>query len=180
MTCAWRRSVGTAHIPHDVLLFCSILFSDTTPLDDVLSALKSSFGECVYQSKPMPFNFTSYYAQELGSPLQRIILAFDTLAPRDCMPDVKIRTNEIELEHLREGKRTVNLDPGILSLENVSLATTKPYSHRIYLDKGIWAEVTLIYTKKSYQALEWTYPDYASKELIGIFHELREIYKGRI
>ena len=172
--------MGTAHISHDVLLFCSILFSDTAPLDEALSALESSFGEFVYKSEPMPFSFTSYYEEELGSPLQRILLAFDTLVHRDCMPAVKIRTNEIEFELVREGKRTVNLDPGILSLENVSLATTKPYCHRIYLKDGIWAEVTLIYRNKSYQALEWTYPDYASKELIRIFHNLREIYKGRV
>jgi hypothetical protein len=172
--------VGTAHIPHDVLLFCSILFSDTAPVDDALSALKNSFGEFVYKSEPMPFSFTSYYEEELGSPLQRIFLAFDTLVHRDCMPAVKIRTNEIETELMEGDKRTVNLDPGILSLENVNLATTKPYSHRIYLKEGVWAEVTLIYRNKSYQALEWTYPDYASKELIRMFHDLREIYKRRV
>lgn len=172
--------MGTVHIPHDVLLFCSILYSDDAPLDSTLASLKASFGEFVYQSEPMPFGFTSYYEEELGSPLKRILLAFDTLVPRDCLPAVKIRTNEIEIENIREGKRTVNLDPGILSLENVSLATTKPYSHRIYLGAGIWAEITLIFRNKSYQALEWTYPDYASKDLIRIFHDLREIYKGRL
>jgi len=172
--------VGTAHIPHNVLLLCSILFSDTAPLDDAQSALKNSFGEFVYKSEPISFDFTSYYEEELGSPLYRVLLAFDTLMHRDCIPAVKNRTNEIEIELLREGKRTVNLDPGILSLENVSLATTKPYSHRIYIKEGIWAEVTLIYRNKSYQALEWTYPDYASPKLIRIFHDLRKIYKGRL
>jgi hypothetical protein len=172
--------VGTAHIPPDVLLFCSILYSDTSPLGDTLAALKISFGDFVYQSEPMPFSYTSYYEEELGSPLERILLAFDALVSRDCLPAVKIRTNEIEIGLIREGKRTVNLDPGILSLENVNLATTKPYSHRIYLSAGIWAEVTLIYRNKSYQALEWTYPDYASEEMIRTFYDLREIYKGRV
>jgi hypothetical protein len=171
--------VGTAIIPHDVMLFCSVLFNDNAPVDKVLSSLKRAYGEFVYKSETMPFDFTSYYEDELGSPLYRILVAFDTLIPRESMPEVKIMTNKIELDLMRGDKRTVNLDPGILTLENVNLATTKPYSHRIYLKDGIWAEVTLIYTKNSYQPLEWTYPDYASEGLVRIFHELREIYKGR-
>jgi hypothetical protein len=74
----------------------------------------------------------------------------------------------------------VNLDPGILSLENICLATTKPYSHRIYLAGGIWAEVTLMYRKDSYHPLEWTYPDYASQELLEIFAHLRILYKEKL
>ena len=171
--------MGTAHIPHNVLLFCSILFNEHAPVEQILSCLRHDYGEFVYKSETMPFDFTSYYEKELGSPLQRILVAFEKLVLRDCLPQVKIRTNKIETDLMAGGKRTANLDPGILTMENVNLATTKPYSHRIYLKDGIWAEVTLIYTKNSYQSLEWTYPDYASKELIRIFHELREIYKGR-
>ena len=171
--------MGTAHIPNNVLLFCSILFNEHARVDQILSRLRHDYGEYVYKSETMPFGFTSYYEKELGSPLQRVLLAFENLVPRDCLPQVKNRTNEIETDLMAGGRRTANLDPGILTMENLNLATTKPYSHRIYLKDGIWAEVTLIYTKNSYQALEWTYPDYASREMIGIFHELREIYKGR-
>jgi hypothetical protein len=64
-------------------------------------------------------------------------------------------------------------------MENICLATTKPYSHRIYINQGIWAEVTLIYQGNSFHKLEWTYPDYASNELIRIFNELRETYRRR-
>jgi hypothetical protein len=65
-------------------------------------------------------------------------------------------------------------------LENICLATTKPFTHRIYLGKGIWAEITLIYRGESYRRLEWTYPDYGSDELIGIFNNLRETYRRRL
>jgi len=115
----------------------------------------------------------------MGSPLNRIVLAFERLFPRDALPAVKNETNRIEEGLRKDGKRTVNLDPGILSLENVCLATTKPYSHRIYLSRGIWAEVTLMYRKDSYQPLEWTYPDYASKDMLGMFNLLRKHYKER-
>ncbi len=172
--------MGTAHIPRDVLLFCSVLFGNSAPVEQVISALRKEYGEFVYRSEAMPFTFTSYYEEELGSPLYRILLAFETLVPRDSLPGIKIRTNEMEFDFMTGDKRTVNLDPGFLSQENICLATTKPYSHRIYLSRGIWAEITLIYKKNSYQTLEWTYPDYASDELIRIFHELRELYKGRL
>lgn len=161
------------------MLFCSILFNEHATMEQVLSQLRNNFGEFVYKSHTMSFDFTSYYEKELGAPLHRIIVAFKDLVPRDCLPPVKIKTNEIEADFMMQGRRTANLDPGILTMENVNLATTKPYSHRIYLRDGIWAEVTLMYTNNSYRSLEWTYPDYASSEMIRIFHQLREIYKGR-
>jgi hypothetical protein len=50
----------------------------------------------------------------------------------------------------------------------------------MYLARGIWAEVTLIYKGETYSGLEWTYPDYASEELRSVFKEIRTIYKGRL
>jgi hypothetical protein len=128
----------------------------------------------------LPFTYTDYYHQEMGAPLARIVMAFSGLVPRDCLPEVKTVTNAIEERFLRNGSRTLNIDPGILSLENVCLATTKPYSHRIYLSRGIWAEVTLMFRRDSYHKLEWTYPDYASSEMIRIFNTLRDTYKRSI
>ena len=79
------------------MLFISILFNEKAPIDTVLSKLKSDFGDLMYESPIMPFTFTSYYEGEMGSPLQRIIIAFERLKPRDCMPMVKIRTHFIKL-----------------------------------------------------------------------------------
>ena len=172
--------MGTATIPREVMLFVSILFNDKAPVDAVLSQLKSEFGDFAHQSPRLPFTFTSYYENEMGSPLHRIMIAFEKLQPRDCLPAVKIKTNEIEQESILEGRRTLNLDPGILSQENVCLATTKPYSHRIYLNGGIWAEVTLMYQKNTYHKLDWTYPDYASSQMIDIFNNLRGMYQRRL
>ncbi len=171
--------MGNPGSPGDVMLFSSVLFHDASMAAHAMLELGQSFGGSAYESEPVPFTFTSYYHEEMGAPLQRIMVAFTKLIPRNSLPDVKNRTNIIE-ESLRiNGRRTVNLDPGILSLENICLATTKPYSHRIYLDKGIWTEITLMFRKDSYESLAWTYPDYASRELIDIFNKLRSIYKER-
>lgn len=171
--------MGIPAAPCKIMLFTSVLFQDLSKAHAAIAVLKEEFGPAAYESEPIPFTFTTYYEDEMGANLQRILVAFDTLVPRNSLPDVKIRSNAVEDALKANGKRGVNLDPGILSLENICLATTKPYSHRIYLDKGIWAEVTLIYKKDSYQSLPWTYPDYASRELRDIFSELREMYKEK-
>ncbi len=56
------------------------------------------------------------------------------------------------------GDRTLNLDPGLLSLSRFALATTKDGSHRIPLRDGIYAEVTLVYERGGFHPLPWTVP----------------------
>ena len=72
------------------------------------------------------------------------------------------------------GGRRVNIDPGFLLPERLMLATTKPFSHRPYLGRGIYADVTLIYRDKSYRPLEWTYPDYGAPDTLQLLNNLRE------
>jgi len=153
---------------------------DLHEADEAINLLKDSFGEISYLSAQLPFDYTNYYESEMGSGLKRVIIAFDKLVPRDFMSDAKIISNEIEDKFMTGDKRKINIDPGILTLENICLATTKPYSHRIYLSKGIWAEVTLIFKGEKYTGLEWTYPDYASAELGAVFMDIRNIYKRRL
>ncbi len=44
---------------------------------------------------------------------------------------------------------------------------------RIYFQKGIFAEVTLIFQKGKFVTLPWTYPDYASEEITAILGRIR-------
>jgi hypothetical protein len=60
------------------------------------------------------------------------------------------------------------------------LASTKDYKHRIYLDKNIFAEITLTYQGNSFAPWDWTYPDYRSEDYIKIFNQIREIYSGQL
>ncbi|RMF85348.1 MAG: DUF4416 family protein, partial [Nitrospinota bacterium] len=62
----------------------------------------------------------------------------------------------------------------------VVLATTKDRQHRIYLGKGIYAEVTLRYVAKHYRCWEWTYPDYRTPEYIQTFEALRKLYHRQL
>jgi len=172
--------VGKVSCPDRVMLFCSMIYNERAPQDHAISLLKEKFGKVLMETEAMPFNYTNYYCREMGSPLYRKILAFSDLVKRDSLPENKLETNDIETIFLEQGMRSINIDPGLITLENLCLATTKPYTHRIYLGKGIWAEITLIFRGESYQSLEWTYPDYGSKELIEIFNSLRETYRRQI
>jgi hypothetical protein len=56
------------------------------------------------------------------------------------------------------------------------LATGKNCAHRIYLDRGIYADLTLVFHQKAYRPLPWTYPDYGDERVRGWLGVLRQKY----
>ncbi|MBI4680026.1 MAG: DUF4416 family protein [Nitrospirae bacterium] len=77
------------------------------------------------------------------------------------------------------GGRRINLDPGYLDSAKVVLVSTKDFSHRIYLGRGIYGEVTLVYSGKNYQTFPYTYPDFRTQEYFDIFKKARDMYKNQ-
>ena len=103
--------------------------------------------------------------------------SFKELIPADSLIEAKERTQKLEDRYRdTDGGRRCNLDPGLLSLHNFVLGTHKGYTHRIYLGKGVFADLTLIYQHGSFSPLEWTYPDYASQDMIQLLNLARDIY----
>lgn len=148
---------------------------------DFLSVLESHFGPIELQSPVMDFSFTDYYDEEMGSRPVRYLLLFRDLVDPSTLADLKKLTNAIEKDFASsDGKRKVNLDPGLLSLSSFILATCKDRSHRIPLRDGIYAETTLIYKNHDFQSLEWTYADYRSEDLRAIMRSFRDRYKAKI
>ena len=167
--------------PDPSLLLLSVLYradSDDGALPcwtELEQLLQNQFGPIRYRSPCMNFKQTQYYEPEMGSPLARHFLAFQELVSRERLADIKLLTNEMERRFLNNKEnRRINLDPGLLSLENLTLATGKNFTHRIYLHSGIFAEVTLYYQKGYFQLLPWTYPDYGSETVLEILTMLRE------
>jgi hypothetical protein len=172
--------MGNPHIPKSVKYFASLIFSSEMSLHQAQGELTNYIGKIQATTGLMPFSHSNYYDKELGEKLMRLFLLFEPLLHRDLLPEIKLKTNEIERLLSLNGKRTVNIDPGYIALEQVVLATTKGYSHRIYLNKGIYADLTLVYQNGTYKPLEWTYPDYREKETIFIMNQWRDQYKGLI
>lgn len=172
--------MGKIKEPPLVKLIASMFTADKTLLAVAREALVNRFGPIDYQSELLPFNHTSYYAREFGEGLVRQIIAFAELIPPERLAETKRITNELEMTWVVDGRRRVNVDPGYVSLGKLVLATTKDYSHRIYLGQGIYAEVTLKYEHGSFRPWEWTYPDYASPQYREIFTEIRRIYAAQL
>ena len=50
------------------------------------------------------------------------------------------------------------------------LASTKDFAHRIYLSRGIYAEVTLQYRHQRWQHHQYTFPDYRRADYQAVLH----------
>jgi hypothetical protein len=168
--------------PWPAQLILSILSSSWEEFwPGLLQELESELGQTDYISEPLAFTETDYYDQELGVPIIRRILAFEPLLPRQGLVDCKLFCHSLEQNWLRpDGRRLFNLDPGYLNLEQLVLATGKNFTHRIYLDQGVFADLTLVYSKGGWHSLPWTYPDYAGKLLQDILSHLRQRYKQKL
>ena len=168
------------HEANDVKLISSLFSPSKELIDDVMPELEQMFSPSDWTSPELYFDRTKYYAREMGWPLHRRFVSFERLLRPTDIVEIKIATNRMENGYRQEGRRRVNIDPGYISLERLVLATGKNYAHRIYLSKGIYADLTLIFHKESFRPLQWTYKDYASPEIIGLFNEVRERYKRQL
>jgi hypothetical protein len=168
--------MGRVRATEPALLFIGTLYSDSEIFDYSKKILEKHFGDILLVSPSMPWDYSSYYKDELGSPLFRQFIFFKTLIDPGILADIKLNTNAIE-DALSSGKRCINLDPGYLTLSKIVLASTKNYAHRIYIGKGIYAEVTLIFKDGIYNPYLYTYRDYQDKTYIDIFMNARAILK---
>lgn len=165
---------------HKVKLFSGVIYRDKKNYQDVKDKLTKTFSPVDLESEVFTFDFTTYYNEEMGSPLFRQFVSFSELIQPQQLPDIKLLTNKIEIETARDGNRTVNLDPGYLSEANVIIATTKNYYHRVPLAKGIYAHMEYVIRGKKICPLEWTYPDFKSAGYMEFFEQLRILYKNQL
>lgn len=168
--------MGQAGKPLPAKLTVGLIYRDNLVKIQTIALLEKKYGRIDFLSDELDFDYTDYYRPEMGDGLKRLFISFKKLRRADEMAGIKIFTNKLEGRLSRNSRRRINIDPGFLNASKLILATTKDYSHRIYLSKGIFAEVTLICHNKSFKPLDWTYPDYKSKEYMEIFHAIRKIY----
>lgn len=163
-----------------VKLITGFIFKNEADLEKAQAALTSKFGRIDFKSAIIPFDQTDYYKAEMGFGLKRVFISFHKLINPACLPAIKKLANDIEVKLSLKGNRRINIDPGYLDLAKVVLASTKDYCHRVYLDRGIFAEITLFFRGNSFKPWEWTYPDYKKTEYISVFNKIRELYLSRI
>lgn len=172
--------MGKTEQPAPALLFAGILYNDDNCLSAAKKTLIENYGNCILEIPSFPWNYSEYYNKEFGNNIIRTFMFFEKLISPEQIIDIKLQTNQIEESLSEKGKRKVNIDPGYLTLSNIVLATTKNYSHRIYLGKGIYGEVTLIYKNNTYSPYIFTYQDYQDEKSIKMFLEIRKYLKQKV
>jgi hypothetical protein len=170
--------MSTPNPPKPAKLLVGMFTREKPLVAEVIAMLEKRFGPRDMVSDWFAFDFTSYYEAEMGSGLWRRVFAFRDLIEQKQLAGIKVFTNGIEQQFtLGSGRfRRINIDPGYLLHERLVLATGKNFTHRIYLEKGIYADLTLIYQKGSFRSLPWTYPDYADAKMLHFLSNVREKY----
>lgn len=165
------------------LLFWSVLYNRKTVPRCALWAdfERLAGGPLLVYSHPY-YPMAKYYSSEMGEleDLERFFFVSLRPVEREVLLQAKQKALVWESVWEDAGARQINIDPGLLSLENVVLSTAKPYSHRIFLADGVYAELCLIFKQGRYSPLEWSYPDYSHEQVIDFFHFLRSFLKTRI
>ena len=160
-------------IPTKAKLVISFISKSEELINSCIEKVGQKFSPPDYLTEFVDFTHTSYYEAELGSGLKRRFASFTRLFDRKEMVRVKKFTNLIENESALRKKRKINIDPGFLTLENFILASCKNFTHRVYLKDGIFADLTLIFTKNDLKELPWTYPDYKEKAVKDMLKKIR-------
>jgi len=149
-------------------------------LDAAAEGLAADRGPVDLRSEVWAFDFTDYYAEQMGEGLLRQFVGFERLICPSELVAIKRATNALEAAFAAERgtgaapPRPLNLDPGYDTESKLVLASAKDFAHRVYLGEGIHAEVTLTYVRGAWRSGPHTFPDYASGLYDGFLTEARD------
>jgi hypothetical protein len=162
--------------PEPVKLLVAVLWADEEALRAALHGMEERWGELDFQGADRPFNMTNYYETEMGPALFRRLASFQTLVSPELLVEEKLACNRLEEDLRSSGGRRVNLDSGYLDHNKIVLASAKGLGQKIYIAKGIYADLIARYRQGRYQPFEWTFPDFKDGRYDAELAEIRQIY----
>jgi Domain of unknown function (DUF4416) len=181
-----RREIGPMGDitqPAPVLLILAAFSRHAGALDWGLEQATAAWGPVAKSSPRFSFTETAYYEPTMGTGIQKCFWAFERLIDPTALVELKLQTNAWEAEYAGRGghlePRPLNLDPGYLTPAKLVLASTKDHAHRVYLSRGIYAEVTLFYKDRHWQHRDWTFRDYRRADYQQFFSECRDDLRRR-
>jgi Domain of unknown function (DUF4416) len=160
--------------------FAALLYGADDALLSALERLAQALGPLEPPGAAHPFDVTDYYAAEMGKPLRRVLVPMARLVAPGWLVDAKHAAVAVEDGLRVDGRRRVNLDVGYLDLGKVVLASGKGRPSKLYLERGVWADLTLAYAGGRFQPLPWTFPDFRAGRYDAELHALRERYKAQL
>jgi len=171
--------MALTHLPSPVKYFIAVLYKTKTALHCARLEFVKNWGIIDFEGADHEFDATDYYEREMGSPLFRRIIAFETLMPPNLIVDCKLACNTIEQLLCEDGKRTVNCDAGYLDHNKIVLASAKEAGQKVYIDKGIYADLAGRYKAGKYRPFEWSFPDFKDGRYDAELIAIRSLYLAR-
>ena len=158
--------------PGPVLFFFSVLYNETTISLSEVRALTSSVCPIDFSFNHDYYPMKDYYSKEMGDShhLKRIFFLSSNPIDRIELIAFKKLSDQLEKSNSIDRKRNINIDVGFIALDQVVLATGKPYYHRVHLQDGVFANLELYFQENEFKTFPWSYPDYSH-------HEIREFFK---
>ena len=148
-------------------LICALMAPSPDLLQQATDLLATHFGPPRKTSRIYPFDYTEYYADEMGDNLVKNLAWFGEPVELSFLPEAKTQAMVVEHRFARPTasglSRRVNADPGLVTVDSLVLASTKYSGHRICIGPGIFAETTLLFAKGRYAPMPWTYLDYQNE-----------------
>jgi hypothetical protein len=176
--------MGQPSFPSPALLITAAFSRYGEALAWAKRKLEAEWGPVAMESPAFDFVETDYYRPTMGPGIKKIFWAFESPFDSADLADIKLAANRFEEEYAAEAglpePRPLNLDPGYLTLGKLVLASTKDFTHRIYLNRGIFAEVTLFYKHHRWQHHDCTFADYRREDYQRFFSQCREMLHRRL
>lgn len=181
--------MGQLYSPLPVLPLVCAFSTNPAALDWVEQRARDYWGPVALASPRFEFAETNYYEASMGAGIRKCFWVFERLADPGKLAEWKLLSNQWEDELARTPSlaglestvaRPVNIDPGYITTAKLVLASTKDHAHRIYLERGIYAEITLMYRHRVWESHEWTFPDYRRADYQEFFSAARTYFKSRV
>jgi hypothetical protein len=170
--------MGQVSLPSRALLLLAAFSRHQAALAWARERAVAAWGPVARQSPTFEFDQTEYYQPTMGPGLRKVFVTFTETIDPGRLAEIKLATNAWEQEYSEASEhaepRPLNLDPGYLTLGKLVLASTKDFCHRVYLDRGIYAEVTLFYRHGRWEHHPWTFADYRREDYQQFFSECRD------
>ncbi len=164
---------GGVRRPQNAVLFNAVMYNPDD-IGDPLPFLKELFGEIFCKTDVFAFDHTDYYSKEFGAGLVKFFVAHKRKIQPDKIVEMKLKAVELEDKFKVDGKRRLNVDPGYVAIEKVVAASTKNFTHRIYLGRGIYGDLQLSRRGERYEPHPWTFYDYKRDDVLEFFEKVRK------
>ena len=178
----WRKkTMGEVFQQRPVMLIAAVISRFEEAFDWTRNETTSDWGKIEIESPRFDFVETGFYAETMGEDLKKQFFAYSQLIDPAKIAAAKVAANAWERKFAATSDwpvaRPLNIDPGYITEAKLVLATTKDRDHRIYLQQGIFAEVTLHYHDRQWRGDRWTYPDYQRTDFQEFFTQCRQLLR---